>query len=86
MSKGLRNRRRDYVEKRDEFMAAKVKEYWFIDRFERTMTVFKMRSGRIIRRVIREDQNYRTKLLPGFELPLRRLLALADEWAKKRGA
>jgi Uma2 family endonuclease len=65
-------------------MAAKIKEYWVIDRFERTMTIFTMRGGRIVRRVIRQNQIYKTKLLPGFELPLRRLLELADYWAKKR--
>ena len=31
-----------------------------------------------------EDQTYETPFLPGFVLPLKRLLALADRWAKKR--
>jgi Uma2 family endonuclease len=35
VSSGRRSRERDYVEKRDEYMAIKVKEYWIIDRFER---------------------------------------------------
>jgi hypothetical protein len=30
--------------------------------------------------VVREKDVYRTPLLPGFELPLAQLLALADDW------
>ena len=33
---------------------------------------------------IPEDQTYETPLLPGFVLPLKRLLASADRWAKRR--
>jgi hypothetical protein len=29
---------------------------------------------------ITESQTYRTDLLPGFELPVARLLAIADRW------
>jgi hypothetical protein len=38
------------------------------------------------RRVITvaEKEVYRTNLLPGFELPLARLLAIADRWTKRR--
>jgi Uma2 family endonuclease len=79
-SAGRRNRERDYLAKRDEYMAIGVKEYWVIDRFERTMTVY-TRRGR--KRVIREDQTYKTDLLPGFELPLARLFALADRWPEE---
>jgi Uma2 family endonuclease len=80
VSSGKRDRERDYVEKRDEYMAIKVKEYWLIDRFERIMTVFLRRGGRIVKRVIKENETYTTDLLPGFELPLAQLLAMADLW------
>ena len=30
------------------------------------------------------DKTYETPLLPGFVLALKRLLAVADRWAKKR--
>ena len=37
--------------------------------------------------VVKETQTYQTDLLPGFELPLSRLLAKADDWApSKRSA
>jgi len=81
VSAGKRNRHRDYVEKRDEYMAIGVKQYWIIDRFQRTLTVFYLHQGQIKKRIFREDQTYTTNLLPGFELPLSELLALADRWA-----
>jgi Uma2 family endonuclease len=80
VSAGRRDRERDYLAKKDEYLAVGVKEYWIIDRFQRTMTVY-TRRGR--RRVIREDQTCRTDLLPGFELPLARLFALADRWPEE---
>jgi Uma2 family endonuclease len=61
-------------------MAIKVQEYWIFDRFERTMTVFIRRGSKFVKRVIRENQVYTTDLLPGFEVPLAKLLALADAW------
>ena len=80
VSPGRRNWRRDYVEKRDEYLAAGVKEYWVIDRFERTLTVFDETAKGMERQVTRESHVYSTRLLPGFELPLARLLAAADRW------
>jgi Uma2 family endonuclease len=78
VSSGKRNRRRDYVEKRDEYRALGVPEYWLIDRFRRTMTVWRSDGSE---EVVPHDGVYRTPLLPGFELPLARLLAAADRWS-----
>jgi Uma2 family endonuclease len=80
VSAGRRDRVRDYETKRDEYMAIGVREYWVIDRFEHNMTVFSRSTGKIKRRVIRANQVYQSPLLPGFELPLARLFALADRW------
>ena len=78
-----RDARRDYELKRDEYLAAGVKEYWIIDRFRRLMTVYrKGLPGRLIDRVT-ETQNYQTDLLPGFVLPLSRLLEKGDRWRPK---
>ncbi len=77
VSASKRDRRRDYEEKRLEYREAGVKEYWIIDRFQRIMTVYRDdEKGR----VISETDSHRTDLLPGFELPLARLLAIADDW------
>ena len=81
VSEGKRDRERDYVEKRDEYMEVGVKEYWVIDRFSRTLTVFRRRGRRVQKRVFQESETYTTDLLPGFELPLARVLARADFWA-----
>jgi Uma2 family endonuclease len=80
VSSGKRNWKRDYEEKRDEYMEIRVDEYWVIDRFERTLTVFRMVRNKIKQQVISEKETYTTDLLPGFELPLSKLLALADDW------
>jgi Uma2 family endonuclease len=85
VSPGKRDRKRDYEEKRQEYMAIKVKEYWIIDRFERIMTVFLRRGDKVVKLVVKENEVYTTDLLPGFELPLAELLALADRWAKNEG-
>lgn len=83
VSAGKRDRKRDYEEKRDEYMAIAVREYWIIDRFQRTLTVYYRQGEKVRKRVIQAKQTYTTKLLPGFELPLAQLLALADGWKEE---
>jgi Uma2 family endonuclease len=78
VSRSARDRRRDYVEKRQEYREAGVKEYWIVDWFQRQMTVA-FADG--TERVVRETETYSTPLLPGFDLPLSLLLARADAWA-----
>jgi len=73
-----RDRDRDYIDKRRDYMALKIKEYWIIDRFRRTMTVIRYRPRRPQVLLIAEKEVYMTPLLPGFKLPLARLLAVAD--------
>lgn len=80
VSSGRRNRTRDYQTKRDEYQGTGVKEYWVIDRFDRCMVVFTRRAGQTKYRVVRENQTYKTRLLPGFELPLLQWLTMADAW------
>jgi Uma2 family endonuclease len=78
---GKRDRLRDYEEKRDEYLKIKVAENWVIDRFQPTLTVFTRQGNRTRKRVVAEKESYTTDLLPGFVLPLAKLLALADRWA-----
>jgi Uma2 family endonuclease len=82
VSKSKRDRQRDYEEKRREYLALGVAEYWIIDRFRRVMKVY--RASEPAEQVIEASATYRTALLPGFELPLGRLLALADQWKRPR--
>jgi len=79
VSAGKRNWRRDYVEKRREYLGLGVAEYWIIDRFQRTLTIYRDAPG-AAETVIAEGEVYRSPLLPGFEVPLARLLAAADAW------
>jgi Uma2 family endonuclease len=77
VSKRRRDRQRDYSEKRMEYLASGVSEYWVIDRFQKIMTVFRREATQL---VVRENETYQTDLLPGFKLPLAQLLERADRW------
>ncbi len=81
VSAGPRSHQRDYVDKRQEYMEARITEYWIIDRFQRILTVFRNLPAGQQEQIISENDIYRTPLLPGFELPLARLLAAADQRA-----
>lgn len=84
VSAGKRNRQRNYEHKRDEYLDVGVLEYWIIDRFERRMTVYRNVSGGRSTEpspvIVHENETYTTRLLPGFELELKTLLAEADKW------
>jgi Uma2 family endonuclease len=80
VSEGRHNRHRNYIEKRSEYKAVGVKEYCIFDRFQRSLTVFDGQEPVTSERIIQEHEIYRTPLLPGFELALARLLAVADAW------
>jgi Uma2 family endonuclease len=68
------------VEKADEYRAIGIVEYWTLDRFRRTLTVCGGTPQAPTQVVIHERELYRTPLLPGFELDLAHLLAVADRW------
>ena len=70
---------RDYEEKRAEYLEIGAKEYWVIDRFQRQMTVFFSPPTEPSNRIVTESEIYSTPLLPGFELPLGKLLAHFSE-------
>jgi Uma2 family endonuclease len=81
VSGGPRDRQRDYVDKRAEYPEAGIAEYWIIDRFQRSMTVIRNTPEGFEELVIAEDQTYESPFLPGFKVPLARLLAAADQEA-----
>ncbi len=57
-----------------------VREYWIIGRFARCLTVYRRADTGCSKRVVGEGDVCTTPLLPGFELPLDRLLGRADLW------
>lgn len=81
VSASRRDRQRDYVVKRREYMKLGIPEYWIIDRFRRTMTVVLNQSGKKPEKIVSENETYHTSRLPGFALPSKRLFSVADEWA-----
>jgi hypothetical protein len=86
VSSNKRDALRDYEQKRDEYLAAGVKEYWIINRFRRIMTVYRPGISGPTYDIVTEAQSYQTELLPGFALTLAKLLAKADVWSRaKRG-
>jgi Uma2 family endonuclease len=80
VSAARRDWQRDFVTKRREYLEISVAEYWIIDRFRRRMTVVLNEPSGPREEVVGEQDTYRTPRLPGFELPLARLLAVADVW------
>ena len=81
VSRSKRDRDRDYEEKRQEYLALGVCEYWIIDRFRRVMTVIRPDQAD---RIVKETEVYQTSLLPGLELALAEIFAAADRWKTKR--
>jgi Uma2 family endonuclease len=84
VSGGRRDRQRDYVDKRREYTAAGIPEYWIFDRFQRTLTVIHIRRRSPKVQVVAESEKYESSLLPGFTLPVGRILKAADSWAKRK--
>lgn len=76
--------RRDYVEKKEEYMALGIGEYWIIDRFRRKLTVVRNLGIEYVEEVIPERRTYKSPLLPGFKLSLKKLLAVADAWSRSQ--
>jgi Uma2 family endonuclease len=83
VSAGRRNWMCDYEEKKREYLELGVREYWIVNRFRRDMTVYRPAPDGVAERGVAEADIYRTELLPGFELPLARLLGAADHWSRK---
>ena len=80
VSESKRDWQRDYVEKSQEYREIGIAEYWIFDRFRRTLTVHRGTKDVPEVLVIPEGAMYRSPLLPGFEVPLAQLLAVADRW------
>lgn len=82
VSKRRRDPLRDYVEKREEYLALGIVEYWVIDRFRRKLTVFRKNATGTEELIVADSGTYRTPLLPGFALSLEKLLKVCDDWSR----
>jgi len=70
VSPSKKDRRRDYVEKRADYLKVGVREYVIVDRFDRKVTVLTLGPGGYDERVIAHDGIYESPLLPEFSVRL----------------
>jgi Uma2 family endonuclease len=73
-----RSIRRDYQEKREEYLAFGVREYWVFDARKREMLVLRRVGGRWRERIVRPPEVYRTRLLPGLRFSCAQVIRAAD--------
>ncbi len=80
VSEGKENWQRDYVEKREEYAAAAIAEYWIVDPQERQITVLSL-SGHKYREhgVFCADDTASSVLLHGFTCKVNEVFAKCDE-------
>jgi Uma2 family endonuclease len=70
--------KRDYVEKREEYLLFGVLEYWILDEGQRRMLVLRRSRGRWTDRNVVPPEVYRTRLLPGLEFACATVFAAAE--------
>jgi Uma2 family endonuclease len=75
VSADRRDRLRDYVEKREEYLEAGILEYWIFDRFRKILTVH-LAGGET--KVVKAEEAYETPLLPGFRVVPKVLFDIAE--------
>ncbi|MCI0740924.1 MAG: Uma2 family endonuclease, partial [Gemmataceae bacterium] len=59
---------RDLVEKREEYLALGIKEYWIVDPAKGQILVLRRSRGKWSEMTLSAGDHYETKLLPGFRL------------------
>ena len=70
---------RDYDEKREEYLAFGVKEYWIVDADEQEILALRRWGGRWRERYLRPGDVYEPRVLPGFQLDVAAVFRAADE-------
>jgi Uma2 family endonuclease len=70
--------RRDYVEKRDDYLLAGVSEYWIIDAQKREMLVLRLIDEHWEERLVHDGELYASEVLPGFSFNCSSVFAAAD--------
>jgi Uma2 family endonuclease len=75
VSEGSEARERDYVTKRQEYLAYGLAEYWIVDPRQRRVTILVRDGDDWTERVVKGRGSATSAVLPGFAVPL------ADLWA-----
>jgi Uma2 family endonuclease len=78
VSKGAKARRRDYQEKREEYLAFGLREYWIVDPSERRVTVLTRRGDIWSEQIFGDGREAIGLVLPGFTVPVAELWADYD--------
>jgi len=69
---------RDYTQKREEYLAFGVTEYWILDADRGELLVLRRSRGQWREEIIRPPNEHRTKLLPGFHFDCGDVFRAAD--------
>ena len=81
VSSGTAARQRDYVDKRADYAKAGVREYWIVDPEELLVTVLTLSGTDYkVAQECHPGDNARSLLLPGLEVSVDQIWALADEY------
>lgn len=73
------SRDRDYTEKRDEYWAFGVKEYWIVDAKLEQVLILRRGRSQWTQKTLGSADVCETKLLPGFKLSCRAIFEAAEE-------
>jgi Uma2 family endonuclease len=74
-----RSEHRDYFEKRDEYWALGVKEYWIVDGQRGVIICLRRGKADWIEKRLGAADTCTTKLLPGFKLPCQAIFEIAAQ-------
>lgn len=74
VSPGSENRDRDYVEKRKEYAARGIPEYWLIDPERSLVAVLQLKDGRYQETQFRGDNSVRSGTFPGLQVTAQQIL------------
>ncbi|MGP0062233.1 MAG: Uma2 family endonuclease [Isosphaeraceae bacterium] len=74
-----RSVQRDFVTKREEYLAYGLQEYWIVDPLKRQVTVLTRRGDTWNEAVFRDDQVIASLVLPGFATTVAELWAEVEE-------
>ena len=74
-----RSAKRDYEEKPEEYLAFGIREYWIVDSSKGQMTVFTRWRGHWKKQIVKPPAKFKTSVLPGFSLDLKRILTAAKK-------
>lgn len=70
VSQDRSDQERDYIDKRAEYHAIRVREYVIVDRFKQQVLVLTWKRGDYAERILARDETYTTSLLPGLTVSL----------------